>query len=70
MIQQKAEIPVSERRSPTKENGFGLGLRLIQEAEERVMFHTILPEDLALVPTDHLKLQGILMRPLQFKYDL
>lgn len=45
--------PVSEGGSSAEEDGFGLGLRLVQQTEKRVMFHTVLPEDLTLISTAH-----------------
>ena len=58
-------IPVSERRASTEENSFGLGLRLVKQTEERVVLHTVLPEDLTLVSTGHHKLKCILMGALK-----
>lgn len=56
--------PVSEGGASGEKDGFGFGLGLIEEAEERVVLHTNLPEDLALVPAAHQELQCVLMGAL------
>lgn len=57
-------VPVSKGRSPAKQNCFGFGLWLIKKAEEGVVLHTALPEDLALITTSHQEFQRVLMRTL------
>lgn len=56
--------PVSEGRTSGEKDGFGFGLGLVEEAEERVVLHTNLPEDLALVSAAHQELQCVLMGAL------
>lgn len=56
--------PVSEGGASGEKDGFGFGLGLVEEAEERVVLHTNLPEDLALVPAAHQELQCVLMGAL------
>lgn len=58
-------VPVSEGRSSGEEDGFGFGLWLIQQTEEGVMFHTVLPKNLALIPTGHEELQCVPVRTLK-----
>lgn len=57
-------LPVSEGGAAGEQDGFGLGLRLVEQAEEGVVFHTDLPEDLTLVSAAHQELQRVLVRTL------
>lgn len=59
------ETPVSEGGASGEEDSFGFGLGLVKEAEERVVLHTDLPEDLTLVPAAHQELQRVLMGALE-----
>lgn len=58
-------IPVSEGRASGEEDSFGFGLGLVKQTEERVVFHTDLPKDFALVSTGHHKLKSVLMGALK-----
>lgn len=60
-------LPVSERGTSAEENGFGLGLWLVKQAEECVVLDTVLPEHLALVPTGHQELQRVFMGTLSMR---
>lgn len=58
------QLPVSEGGPAGEEQGLRGGQWLVQQAEEGVILHTVLPEALALVPGAHQEVQRVLVRPL------
>lgn len=65
----KTSLPESEGGAPREEHGLGFGLGLLEEAEEGVVLHADLPEDLAAVPAGHEELQRVLVRTLRAAVD-
>ena len=61
---KEEELPVSEGGASAEQDGLGGGQRLVQQAEEGVVLHAVLPEDLTLVTGAHQELQGVLVGPL------
>lgn len=53
--------PEAEGRAPGEEDGLGFGFGLLEEAEECVVLHTDLPEDLAAVAAGHGELQRVVV---------
>lgn len=54
-------LPESEGGSSCKEHRLRFGFRLLEEAEEGVIFNTDLPEDFTTVPAGHQELQSVLI---------
>lgn len=57
--------PVSERRAPAEEDGFGFRLRLVKKPKEGVILHTDLPEVLTFISTAQQEFQCVLVRSLE-----